>query len=326
MQVKSKILIKMNRRFFKKMWNFFSASIFLLLVKSTFSQYENIKDHPALSRYRGSQVVFYDTKQFDEYHILLGPIRGSSDKDIESVKSKRLEGKITRFVYEGPKDRSSFEVFKNYETALKNAGYKILFQGKGRDIYGVYQFLEKKNKDYLGGWDDPDKGWYYLSASSSDEKVYISIYVWLLSSHGPRAAISIIELKEIETGLVTAEMMEESIKRTGKVALYTIYFDFDKADLKPESKPTIEEISKLLKRNLKLKLYIVGHTDNVGSFDYNMNLSQRRAEAVVKELVEKYGISKDRLKPYGVGPLCPISSNSTEEGRSKNRRVELVQQ
>jgi len=152
-------------------------------------------------------------------------------------------------------------------------------------------------------------------------KRYTYQFFVLTSSNGPRAAVSIIEPKEMEVGLVTAEMMEESIKRTGKVALYTIYFDFDKADLKPESKPTI-----LLKRNPKLKLYIVGHTDNVGSFDYNMNLSQRRAEAVVKELIEKYGISKDRLKPYGVGPLCPVSSNLSEEGRSKNRRVELVEQ
>ena len=271
-------------------------------------------------------MIHYEVREFDEYYILLGPIKGSSDKDIESAKSKKLEGKVTKFLYEGPRDRSSFEVFKNYETALKNAGYKILFQGRGREeIYGIYVFLERKNKDFLGGWEDPDKGWYYLSASSPDEKLYISIFV-LTSYRGPRAAVSIVEPKGMEVGLVTAEMMEESIQRTGKVALYTIYFDFDKADLKPESKPTIEEIAKLLKKNPKLRLYVVGHTDNVGSFDYNMNLSQRRADAVVKELVEKYGISRERLKPYGVGPLCPVSSNLTEEGRSKNRRVELVEQ
>ena len=302
------------------------ASIFLFHTHSALAQYEKVKDHPALTRYKGSHVRHYDVKQFDEYYILLGPIRGSTDKDIESAKSKRLEGKVTRFVYEGPKERSSFEVYKNYEIALKNAGYKFLFQGKGKEIYGVYQFLEKKNKDHLGGWDEPDKGWYYLSASSPDEKIYISIYVWSLSSCGPRAAVSIIEPKEVEVGLVTAETMEETLKITGKVAIYTIYFDFDKADLKAESKPTIEEIAKLLKKNRGLKLYVVGHTDNVGTFDYNMDLSRRRAEAVVKELVEKYGISKDRLKPYGVGPLCPVSSNLSEEGRTKNRRVELVQQ
>ena len=299
---------------------------YLSFIGLLFSQYEKVKDHPALKRYKGSEVIHYEVREFDEYYILLGPIKGSSDKDIEGAKSKKIEGKITKFLYKGPRDRSGFEVFKNYELALKEAGYEILFQGKGREeIYGVYQFLEKKNKDYLGGWEDPDKGWYYLSASSPDKKIYISIFV-LTTHEGSRAAVSIVEPKEMETGLVNAEMMEESIKKTGKVALYTIYFDFDKADLKPESKPTIEEIAKLLKRNPKLKLYVVGHTDNVGNFDYNMNLSQRRAEAVVKELVEKYGISKDRLKGYGVGPLCPVTSNSTEEGRSKNRRVELVEQ
>jgi len=294
------------------------------LCRITFSQFENIQDHPILSRYKGSEVLHHEVKEYGEYYILLSPLKGSSDKDIENVKYKKLEGKITKFLYKSPKDRSAFEIFKNYEVALKKAGYKILFCGKDREIYGVYQFLEKKNKDYLGGWDDPDKGWYYLSAVSANENTYVSIFI-LSTFDGPRYSISIIEKKEMDTGFVTAEMMEESIKKTGKITLYTIYFDFDKADLKPESKPTIEEIAKLLKKYPKLKLFVVGHTDNIGEFEYNIDLSKRRAEAVVKELVEKYGIPKDRLKSYGVGPLCPISSNSTEEGRIKNRRVELVE-
>jgi len=317
----------MKKGVFTKPYKFlFTVAVCLAFANSASPQYEKVQDHPALSRYKGSEVIHYDFRKFDEYYILLGPIKGSSDKDIKGAKQKKLEGKVTKFTYRGPKDRSGFEVYKNYEITLKNAGYKILFQGKGKEeIYGVYSFLEKKNRDYLGGWEDPDKGWYYISACSPDEKIYMSIFI-LTTYDGSRYAVSIVEPKEMETGLVTAEMMEESIKRTGKVALYTIYFDFDKADLKPESKPTIEEIAKLLKKNTKLKLYVVGHTDNVGGFDYNMNLSQRRAEAVTRELVEKYGISKDRLKGYGVGPLCPVTSNSTEEGRSKNRRVELVEQ
>jgi len=309
---------------------------FLILTLTTISgvlwagvlwaQYENVQDHPALTRYAGSRVAHYEVRQFDEYYILLGPIRGSSDKDIERANSKKLEGKVTKFLYVAPKDRSALEVYKNYERALKQAGYRLLFQGKGREeIYGVYVFLEKKNRDRLGGWEDPDKGWYYVSAASPDEKTFISIFV-LSSGQGPRAAVSIIEPKEIEIGLVRAETMEEGIKKTGKVVLYHIYFDFNKADLKPESQPTLVEIAKLLKNNLTWKLYVVGHTDNIGTLEYNLDLSRRRAEAVVRELVEKYGISRDRLSPYGVGPLCPVASNSTEEGRSKNRRVELVQQ
>jgi OmpA-OmpF porin, OOP family len=88
----------------------------------------------------------------------------------------------------------------------------------------------------------------------------------------------------------------------------------------------LDEIAKLLGLNLQLKLHVVGHTDNVGEFSYNMTLSQARAEAVVKALQTDYKISADRLKPSGVGPLCPVAANTTDEGRAKNRRVELVAQ
>ena len=111
-----------------------------------------------------------------------------------------------------------------------------------------------------------------------------------------------------------------------KVAIYGIYFDFNKADVKPESDPTLIEITKLLSQNPNLKLYVVGHTDNVGKFDYNMKLSQTRANAVIQALVSRYGVDRNRLKSYGVGPLAPVQPNKTEEGRAKNRRVELVEQ
>jgi outer membrane protein OmpA-like peptidoglycan-associated protein len=120
--------------------------------------------------------------------------------------------------------------------------------------------------------------------------------------------------------------MAREIADTGRVAVYGIYFDFNKADLKPESKPTLDEIAKLLAGDLQLKLYVVGHTDNVGEIGYNMTLSQARAEAVVKALVTEYKVDAGRLKSYGIGPLSPVASNKSEEGRAKNRRVELVGQ
>jgi outer membrane protein OmpA-like peptidoglycan-associated protein len=124
---------------------------------------------------------------------------------------------------------------------------------------------------------------------------------------------------------VKAKEMREKIKNEGKIALYGIYFDTDKATLKPDSKPTIDEIAKLLKSDKKLKLLIVGHTDNVGTFIYNKGLSKKRAQSVVKELASKYSINADRLHPVGVSYAAPIAPNSTQEGRAKNRRVELVE-
>jgi outer membrane protein OmpA-like peptidoglycan-associated protein len=135
----------------------------------------------------------------------------------------------------------------------------------------------------------------------------------------------IVEEAEMEQDIVVdAKSMMSDINSQGRVALYGIYFDFDKSDVKQESDPTLKEISKLLSENPKLSLYVVGHTDNVGDYKYNIKLSESRAGAVVKKLVSKYNIDKNRLTPAGVGPLCPVTSNKTDEGRVKNRRVELI--
>ena len=111
---------------------------------------------------------------------------------------------------------------------------------------------------------------------------------------------------------------------TGKAVIYGITFDFDKAEIKPESKPQLDQIAKLLTDHADLKLAITGHTDNQGSADYNQKLSQRRAEAIVATLAGSYGIAADRLSAQGMGASSPVASNDTEEGRAKNRRVELV--
>ncbi len=305
----------------------FFVSLFIL-SSFLFAQEKDVpgsKDHPVLSRYPGCVIVDYSQKEFGEYVLpISGPLR--NEKDVKAAKTKKLEGKVTKIRYKCPQSRSNLEIYKNYELALTNAGFKIFYTGKGNEIRGIHNLLWNVNHDPIGGWDDPDiRPWFYISASSPNEKIFISLFI-IGSYDGPKVVLSVIEPKAMETGLVTAEMMEAQIKQTGKVAIYSIYFDFDKADIKSESKPTIEEIAKLLKRNPSLKLYIVGHTDNVGNFEYNIKLSERRAEAVVRELVEKYGISKDRLRAYGVGPLCPVSTNETEEGRANNRRVELVKQ
>jgi outer membrane protein OmpA-like peptidoglycan-associated protein len=120
--------------------------------------------------------------------------------------------------------------------------------------------------------------------------------------------------------------MAADISTTGHVALYGIHFDTNSADIKPESEPTLQEIAKLLRNDAALKLYVVGHTDSVGGYEYNIGLSQRRADSVTKALAARHGIAAARLKGAGVGLLAPVAPNDTEEGRAKNRRVELVRQ
>jgi outer membrane protein OmpA-like peptidoglycan-associated protein len=121
-----------------------------------------------------------------------------------------------------------------------------------------------------------------------------------------------------------AAALSNDIRAKGHVAVYDIHFDTGKAVVKPESKPALDEVAKLLKGDPALKLWVVGHTDSVGRVDDNMRLAQARGEAVVAELVKAYGIEASRLKGYGVGPLAPVAGNDDEAGRAKNRRVDLV--
>jgi outer membrane protein OmpA-like peptidoglycan-associated protein len=126
--------------------------------------------------------------------------------------------------------------------------------------------------------------------------------------------------------VANAEVFSKDIKATGHTAVYGIFFDTGKSVIKPESEVALGEIAKLLKGDPGLKVNVVGHTDSVGGIDSNMKLSQDRANAVMQALVGKHGIAATRLKAYGVGPLAPVASNDTEEGRARNRRVELVKQ
>ncbi len=105
-----------------------------------------------------------------------------------------------------------------------------------------------------------------------------------------------------------------------------ILFDTAKADVKAESKPALDEVAKLLNGNAKLRLWVVGHTDSVGPVASNVDLSKRRAAAVIAVLVSEYHIAPTRLDSFGAGPYAPVASNDSDAGRTQNRRVEIVKQ
>jgi outer membrane protein OmpA-like peptidoglycan-associated protein len=143
---------------------------------------------------------------------------------------------------------------------------------------------------------------------------------------GPAVLLEVVEIGAMEERMVTvdATAMAKGIAETGSVARYGIRFDTDKAVMKPESAEIIAEIAKLLQADPKLGLYVVGHTDDQGSLAYNLGLSRRRGQAVAEELVKKHGIAANRLTPARVAMLAPKAPNDSEEGRAKNRRVELA--
>jgi len=317
------------------------AIFFLVCALSLISQnayaedVSGSSDHVMVSRYEGSSIIDYDFREFDEYEILLGKVvHASGEPDNRKVESSEiLEGKATKISYYLPEDRSTLEVFRNYEDALKAAGFEILFTCSKNEC-GGRPFNHKVVK-YSGGFADNYSEQRFLAAKLPRDEgdVYVSLYIVKNTSGGGPdrnhiyTQVDVIEVAPMQEAMVTvdADAMAEEIFETGSVSIYGILFDFDKADIKPQSAATIKEIAVLLNNNPNLKLFIVGHTDNKGSLDYNMNLSQKRAEAVVGVLVSEHGIESSRVTPKGLGFLAPVASNSSEDGRAKNRRVELVE-
>ncbi|NIX14434.1 MAG: DUF4892 domain-containing protein [Candidatus Dadabacteria bacterium] len=293
------------------------------------------KDHPVVSRYQGSVIKKYDYREFDEYNLLLGKVvHAVGEPDNKKItNSKKLEGKITRITYELAEDRSSLEVMKYYEIELGKGGAEILFSCSNKECGGRTFNHTVVPYDTTFGDNYYDQRYLAAKLKGSGSEFYISLYVIKNTSGGGPTKnfiytqLDVIEVAAMQKGMVTidADTMQKAILESGSVSIYGIYFDFDKANIKPESEKSLSEIAKLLTSNPPLNVFIVGHTDNKGSFDYNINLSQKRAEAVVTKLTDSYGIDGSRITPKGVGMLAPKTSNSTQDGRAKNRRVELVE-
>jgi len=247
------------------------------------------KDHPLLTRMPNFYISGYEYKEFDK-----ADFKNDKGEDI------KLEGHIYHIEYEIKKEKktpSELQVLRNYENAIKKIGGSMVYEA-------------------------PGEAW--LKVERGGKITWIYVYA---HCDGGCYELTIVEKKAmVQEVIADAKSLARDISSTGHASVYGIHFDFNKATVKPESEPTLKEIAKLLKQNAKLNLYVVGHTDSVGKISYNMKLSQTRAEAVVKALVTKYGVSPNRLSPYGVGPLAPVSSNKTEEGRALNRRVELVKE
>ena len=242
-------------------------------------------DSPLLSRVSGCHIYSCDRNDWDAVKIPVGA----------EGKVQTIEGEKLRLYYEcAGESYSRLKVVRNAETALRAAGYTIEFSGT-----------------YDG---DPA-----LTARKGPQ--------WILVTTGSdRYWVTTVKAKEMAQEMrATAEVMANDISATGHFAVYGIYFDTDKAVVKPESEPALAEMAKLLKNDPGLNVFIVGHTDNTGTFEHNMKLSLDRATSVVNALVAKHGIVAARLKAHGVASLAPVASNKTDDGKAKNRRVELVE-
>lgn len=246
------------------------------------------KDHPLITRMTDYWIQACTLKQFDGYDFM-------SDKN----KTTRVEGAFTNIRYQPPASLttkpSTLQLLRNVENAIKQIGGTVMATDSSKEVF-------KLTKDGKEIW----------------------IEAW--ADHTGQYILTIVEKAAMTQELVAnAGVFADGLRTTGHIAVDGILFETGKSDLKPESSAAIAEVAKLLKGDAALKVFVVGHTDNVGAVDGNMKLSQDRAAAVVQALV-KQGIENARIKSFGNGPYSPVASNDAEGGRAKNRRVELVKQ
>ena len=247
------------------------------------------KDHPAFTRMPDYWIHGCRQNQFDAYEFVVA-------KD----KKERVEGQYFKINYypqaTAVQKPSELQIHRNFQNAVTKQGGTVVYSDKTVSTLK----LTKDGKEIWAEVRAEFTGKYFLT---------------------------IIQKEEMAQDIVaSAETMSNDINTTGHVAVYGIYFDTGKSTIKPESAQAIGEIAKLLTANPALKLYVVGHTDNQGGVEGNIKLSQDRAEAVLQSLVRDHGIAAGRLRAYGCGLFSPVASNDSEEGRAKNRRVELVKQ
>lgn len=294
-------------------------------------------DHPLVGRFEDSKIVDHEKIDFDEYVLLTEKVTGRAEWG-EAAKTdfgRTLEGTVTRITYESPSERTTLEVMRAYEDALADNGFEVLFQCSDADCGG--RAFNHSVVPYGLSFSESYQGQRYLAARKSrpeEGDVHAAIYtVKAYSLGGERkdrvyTQVDVIEARPRDTKVIVvkADEMADRLDAEGRVALYGIYFDTDSAAVSPDSGPTLVEIAALLQNNPDLELLVVGHTDNQGGFDYNIDLSTRRAAAVTETLVDDHGVDAGRLKPWGVGYSAPVASNATGDGRARNRRVELVAQ
>ena len=316
---------------------------------------KGLGDPPGLSRYTGSVLLYRNDADYDELRL---PVSRPADKGGEPVAPKVLEarGQRSSLQYLVPPGRSPLEVLRNYQQAYKAQGFETVYECAGPacgasevSLHGfdLGRLLVPANDASAIGDNSPaacaggafvgDLRYAVLQNKASGAAM--ALMSWKpgnVSAYCDEAAFkkhASVFLVRVQPQARTQTMetlsaseLGQSLTATGKVAVYGILFDTNKSDIKPESRPSLEQIGALMKQNPGIRLHVVGHTDNVGGFDANLGLSKRRAEAVAAALTKDFGVARERLTANGVASLAPVQSNADEAGRARNRRVELVLQ
>ncbi|HLJ48083.1 MAG TPA: OmpA family protein [Bryobacteraceae bacterium] len=313
---------------------------FLLVWPAVAADLPGSQDPPQMKRYAGSEIIGYRAPKFDEFVLPLG-VPSKLDPPAYA-KSQKVEGLVSRYTYAAPEGRTPAEVFRNYKLEFQRLNVTPLFE-KGPEVRGwfgpmlqsaadedglgqILSYNEAQERVLAGKTKDAQPVFYFVFVTAYKDGVIPSRLENVIKKDRTLVNLVVVAPEKMEERMefVTAAQMAQSLTDTGKVVIYGIHFDTDKDTLRPDSKPTLDEIGRLLASDPQARLHIVGHTDDQGTAEHNLDLSRRRAAAVSRALTEQYGVAATRLDSFGCGLYAPAASNSTDEGRAKNRRVELV--
>lgn len=268
-----------------------ASMILLAPAVSAEPDFAGSKDHPLFTRMPNYFIADYLQKEYEQFRF-----------DVGEGEQVTVEGRFTHIIYQvntGATLASPIQIARNYQNAIKKVGGTVLSEWA----------------DGVGG-------------ATTMKLVRGTDEIWARLSMGDSGFNYVVDVVE-EAGMnqevtANAEVFRDDIRTTGHAAVYGIYFDTDQSVVKPESEPALKEVARLLQSDPKLSVRVVGHTDSTGDLGHNVALSEARAKAVVAALTSKHGVAAARLTAHGVGPLAPVASNDSDEGRAKNRRVELV--
>lgn len=280
------------------------------------------QDHPLLNRYPGSVIHFYDFKEYEEAQLLLSRPQERGGQLVVD-KLLPLEGKVTYIQYEAPDGASSFQVFRNYQAGLRRSGFKDLFVCErpcGKWNLGEFKTLMKARDLYMNGSQENQ----YLATQRGN--TYVSLWVNQIIGK-TQVFLFVIEKTALDDERIAVSgdtAIARALNENGRVNLYGFQFDTGEAVLKSSSAPTLKELGQILRDNPGLKLDIIGHTDDVGGAGFNQRLSEARARSVAAALSAQQHVDPDRLKAIGKGMSEALAPNTSEAGRAKNRRVEVL--
>jgi len=290
-------------------------------------------DHPLLTRFPGAEIRSYQEVGFDS-----AVMPGAAIEDADDPQNLlEVEGKVTRISYRIPGERSVLEVMRNYESALGAAGFETLFSCANQAECGadMMAFIALSGRMRPTGFGDAifsDSAQRALLGRRIDDNGEVHVFLHVKEDVSNKLTLlyqQVVEsaaLQLDQVRVLQADELQQSLERQGHVAVPGVYFDTGLAEIKGESDAALLEMAKLLQDNDNLRVYVVGHTDNVGSLEANIALSEARAKAVVNALSVTHGIDASRLAAKGIASLAPVVSNVDESGRARNRRVEIVVQ